>query len=52
MDEFDCLYIAYDKSKDDESVLMVTKQNGEALEVVNMFHREEADEIYNKLLRG
>ena len=47
----DRLIIGYDKAeRKDRQALIVARENGRGLWIVNQFYDKEAEEIYNKLM--
>ena len=51
-DGIDNLFVGYDKSEKDKTILTVFKKEKDKIFVINMFEDEEADRVYNLLTGG
>ncbi len=47
---YKCLVIAFDNSQDDDTVLIVSKNDGKSIEILKTFYNEEALDIYKRLV--
>lgn len=47
---YKCLVIAFDNSQEDDTVLIVSKNDGKSIEILKTFYNEEALDMYKRLV--